>query len=440
MTATSLPLHCDQCEQTAHGSVCEINSMPGVCGKDVDVESLQQTLLYGLKGMAAYAHHARRLGKSDEKVSEFIEEALFATMTNVNFDVPTLLAMVLKCGEMNLRVMQMLDEGHCERFGQPEPVEIEEGLNAEQGILITGHDMQDLDDLLNACEGTDIKVYTHGEMLPAHMYPKFRNHPNMGGHYGGAWQKQKREFPGFAGPIVVTTNCVQIPLEAYADRIFCLRATAVPAGHHLEEGDDLSIVVEKAKQCDLLTPTEKQRSMVGFHRTVILSKADVIVDAVKQGKISRFFLIGGCDGAEPGRNYYSDYAAACPSDSFILTLGCGKYRIRGGSYGEHLGLPRLLDMGQCNDAYGAIAVASALAEAFECSVNELPLTIVLSWFEQKAVAVLLTLLHLGVKGITVGPNLPGFFSPNVLKLLQDQFELRVPGQDPKADVAAAMGS
>jgi len=440
MTTMTLPLHCDQCEQTAHGSVCEINSRPGVCGKDKDVESLQQTLLYGLKGMAAYAHHARRLGKSDETVSAFIEEALFATMTNVNFDVETLLEMVLKCGEMNLRVMQMLDEGHCEMFGDPEPVEIEEGLGDGPGILITGHDMLDLQQLLEACEGTDIKIYTHGEMLPGHMYPKLRNHPNMGGHYGGAWQKQKSEFAAFNGPILVTTNCVLIPKDVYADRIFCLRATAVPGGHHLEEGDDLSSVVEKAKQCPPLTATPKRKSTVGFHRSVILSKAGEIVEAVKAGKISRFFVIGGCDGAEPGRNYYSDYAAACPDDSFILTLGCGKYRIRDGSYGEHLGLPRLMDMGQCNDAYGAIAVASALAEAFDCSVNELPLTIVLSWFEQKAVAVLLTLLSLGVKGITVGPNPPGFFSPNVLALLQEKYDLRVPGNDPKADVAEAVGA
>jgi hydroxylamine reductase len=276
-------------------------------------------------------------------------------------------------------------------------------------------------------------------MLPGHMYPQLRNHPNLAGHYGGAWQKQKSEFAAFAGPILVTTNCVLIPKEAYADRIFTLRATAVPGGHHLKEGDDLSVVVEKAKQCPALEATEKRKSTIGFHRSVILSKAGAIVEAVKAGQISRFFLIGGCDGAEPGRNYYSDYAAACPSDSFILTLGCGKYRIRNGSYGEHLGLPRLMDMGQCNDAYGAIMVASALAEAFECSVNELPLTIVLSWFEQKAVAVLLTLLSLGVKGITVGPNAPAFISPNVMAILREKYDLRVIGDDAKADVGEAMG-
>ncbi|MDY7109316.1 MAG: hydroxylamine reductase [Planctomycetota bacterium] len=435
MTTATLPLICNQCEQTAHGTACSINGAPGVCGKDRDIESLQEILLYGLKGMAAYAHHARRLGMTDEAVSAFIEEALFATMTNVNFDFDALLEMVLECGRMNLRVMEMLDEGHIARFGRPEPTVVREGTRAGPGILITGHDLPDLADLLRQCEGTDIRVYTHGEMLPAHMYPKLRDHPNLAGHYGGAWQKQKTEFERFDGPIIATTNCILIPKPSYADRVFTTRCTAVPGGRRIVD-NDFSAVIDKARRCPPLPETPAGESTVGFHRTVVLDKAETIVQAVKDGKVSRFFVIGGCDGAEPGRNYFSDFAQATPDDSFILTLGCGKYRIRDYDYGEHLGLPRLLDMGQCNDAYGAIQVAVALANAFDCSVNDLPLTIVLSWFEQKAVAVLLTLLALGVKGVTIGPNPPAFVSPGVFELLQEKYDLRVISENATADLAA----
>ncbi len=431
-------LSCNQCEQTSHAVACTINGTPGVCGKDKDVESLQQMLLYGLKGMAAYAHHARRLGKSDENVSAFIEEALFATMTNVNFDVPTLLELVLECGKQNLRVMEILEEGHIDLFGQPQAGTVIEGTQQGPGILITGHDLLDLMDLLKQCEGTDIKVYTHGEMLPAHMYPNLKNHPNLAGNYGTAWQNQRREFLAFPGPIVATTNCILIPKDDYASRLFTTRATAVPGGTRITD-NDFSAVVALAKTTPPCEENITGESTVGFHHSVILSKAQTIVEAVKAGNISHFFLIGGCDGAEPGRNYYSDYAQATPDDSFILTLGCGKFRIRDHEYGEHLGLPRLMDMGQCNDAFGAIKVAVALAEAFECSVNDLPLTLVISWFEQKAVAVLLTLLALGVKGITVGPNPPAFISPNVFQILQDEYDLRVISDDPKSDVKAALG-
>ncbi len=430
-------MFCNQCEQTAHCTACVTS--PGVCGKDEDVQSLQEILLYGLKGMAAYAHHARRLGKSDETVSAFIEEALFATMTNVNFDQASLFELCMTCGQMNLRVMQLLDEGHVEMFGKPQPAEVFEGTKAGPGILVTGHDLLDLHHLLQQVEGTDINIYTHGEMLPAHMYPKLAQHPNLAGHYGGAWQKQKAEFDRFAGPIVGTTNCVLIPKDGYADRLFTTRATAVPDGQRICD-DDFSAVIAKARQCAPLADDPQGKSTVGFHRSVLLDNAGTIVDAVKAGQISHFFLIGGCDGAEPGRNYYSDFAQAAPDDSFILTLGCGKYRIREYDYGQHLGLPRLLDMGQCNDAYGAIMVASALAEAFDCTVNDLPLTLVISWFEQKAVAVLLTLLSLGVKGIRIGPQPPAFVSPNVFAILQEQFDLKLIGDDGKADCQAVLAA
>lgn len=430
-------MFCNQCEQTAHGIGCSIS--PGVCGKDADVQSVQEIILYGLKGMAAYASHARRLGKTDESVSAFIEDALFSTMTNVNFDLDSLLEIALEVGQKNYRVMQLLDEGHVEAFGRPSPAVVTKGTRKGPGILITGHDLVDLRDLLEQVEGTPVKVYTHGEMLPAHMYPKLREHPNLAGNYGGPWQKQKQEFPAFQGPVVATTNCILIPKADYADRVFTTRFTAVPGGTRLK-GNDFRPVIEKALSCPELEDRTEGSFTVGFHRTVLLDAAPTIVEAVKQGKIRRFFVIGGCDGSEPGRNYFSEYAAQTPDDSFILTLGCGKYRILDHDYGEHLGLPRLMDMGQCNDAYGAIQVALALAEAFQCGVNDLPLTLVLSWFEQKAVAVLLTLLSLGVKGITIGPKPPGFVTPNVFKVLQEKFDLRLTGSNPLADLELALAS
>lgn len=430
-------MNCNQCEQTFRQTACVTS--PGTCGKDEDMHSLQELLLYGLKGMAAYAHHARRLGQSDPEVAAFMEEALFATMTNVNFDMESLLELCLRCGQVNLKVMEMLDRGHVETFGQPAPATVKEGTQAGPGILVTGHDLLDLWDLLKQVEGTDINVYTHGEMLPAHMYPKLHNHPNLAGHFGGAWQMQKREFEQFPGPVLATTNCVLIPPESYRDRLFTTRATAVPQGQRITD-EDFSVVIEAARRCESCVDQPKGESTVGFHHSVLLSHAETLVEAVKAGKISRFFVIGGCDGAAKGRNYFSDFAAATPDDSFILTLGCGKYRIRDHEYGEHLGFPRLLDMGQCNDAYGAIRVAIALAEAFECEVNELPLSLVISWFEQKAVAVFLTLLSLNVKGITLGPNPPAFVSPNVFALLQARYDLKLTGSDPQGDAACAVAA
>ncbi|MBI5532627.1 MAG: hydroxylamine reductase [Deltaproteobacteria bacterium] len=428
-------MFCNQCEQARGGFGCQ-NGM-GICGKNADVQSLQEMILYGLKGMAAYAAHARRLGKTDEKVSAFMEEALFSTMTNVNFEVPALFEIAMELGRQNLRVMQLLDEGHVEKLGKPSPTQVKEGTQAGPGILVTGHDMVDLFDLLEQVKGTNIKVYTHGEMLPAHMYPKLREHPNLAGHYGGAWQEQYSEFEGFSGPIVATTNCILIPPQEYADRLFTTRYTAVPGGTRIKD-NDFGPVIEKAKTCKPLVEHIVRTSTVGFHHSVLLEAAPTIVQAVKDGKISRFFLIGGCDGAERGRSYFADYAQATPPDSFILTLGCGKYRIRNHDYGTLLGLPRLLDMGQCNDSYGAVNVAVALAKAFNCGVNDLPLTLVVSWFEQKAVAVLLTLLSLGVKGITIGPRPPAFVTPNVFRVLQDKFDLRLTGDDPKGDLARAL--
>jgi hydroxylamine reductase len=423
-------MFCNQCEQTQNGTGC---TDIGVCGKDPDMQSLQEILLYGVKGMAAYANHARRLGKTDDNVSAFIEEALFATLTNVNFDLDSLLELVLECGRQNLRVMQLLDEGHTEKFGVPEPTVVYEGTKEGPGILVTGHDLVDLAALLEQTAGQGINVYTHGEMLPAHSYPELKRHPHLAGHYGGPWQNQQWEFPGFSGPILATTNCILIPSESYADRLFTTRITAVPGGTRLKD-ENFSQVIEMAKELPPLTENKVKESTIGFHHSVILGLADKIVDAVKSGAIKRFYLIGGCDGAESGRNYYTDLAKQAPDESVILTLGCGKFRIRDEVHGDIGGIPRLLDMGQCNDAYGAVQVAVALANAFECGVNDLPLEIVLSWFEQKAVAVLLTLFALDVKGIRLGPVAPAFVSPNVFKILQERFDLKLIESEPPAEL------
>jgi len=425
-----MAMFCNQCEQTSNGTGCvDI----GVCGKDPDMQSLQEILLYGVKGMAAYANHARRLGKTDEDVSAFIEEALFATMTNVNFDLDSLLEMVLECGRQNLRVMQLLDEGHSEKFGTPGPTTVYEGTRAGPGILVTGHDLLDLSDLLEQAAGAGVNVYTHGEMLPAHSYPKLRAHPHLAGHYGSAWQNQHLEFSQFSGPVVATTNCVLIPWESYKGRLFTTRITAVPGGTRLK-GNDFSEVIALAKKCPPLRERKVRESTIGFHYSVILGIADKVIDAVKSGAVKRFYVIGGCDGAEMGRNYFTKVAEGSPHESIILTLGCGKFRVRNHDYGTVAGLPRLLDMGQCNDAYGAVQVALGLAKAFGCGVNDLPLTLVISWFEQKAVAVLLTLLALGVKGIRIGPNPPGFVTPAVFKILQEKFDLKLTEAEPPREL------
>jgi len=379
----------------------------------------------------------------DEEVDAFVEEALFATVTNVNFDLESLLELVLECGRMNLRTMEMLSEAHVSRLGRPGPVEVAEGIQEGPGILVTGHDMVDLKDLLEQTAGEGVKVYTHGEMLPAHMYPELRKHPHLAGHFGGAWQKQRHEFERFGGPVVATTNCVLIPSEAntYLNRLYTMRVTAVPGAARLKT-NDFSEVIRRAKEVGDLRPTPMRSSTIGFHYTALLGMADAIVEAVKDGRVSHFYVIGGCDGAEPGRNYYSDFAQATPKNSLILTLGCGKFRIRDHDYGTveigGMQVPRLLDLGQCNDSFGAIQIALAMAKAFDCGVNDLPLTLKISWFEQKAVAVLLTLLHLGVKGVSLGPALPAFFSPNVLRILEERFDLRPIGSDGAEDAAASL--
>ena len=429
-------MFCYQCEQTAKGTGC---TTAGVCGKNEDIASLQDTLIVALKGVAAYDFHARELGYADPEVAEFYSRALFSTLTNVDFDLNRFVGLVLECGRINLKAMEVLDKANVEKFGTPGPAEVVTGTKEGHGIIVTGHDLLDLHELLKQTEGTGINVYTHGEMLPAHAYPELRKFKHLVGNYGGAWQKQKQEFAEFPGAILATTNCVLIPRAGtYEDRLFTCGITGVPGVSHIENRD-FNPLIQKALSLPKLSETTGKTFTTGFHHSAILGLADKIVDAVKAGKIRRFFLIGGCDGAKPGRDYYTELAEKVPQDCVILTLACGKYRFNDRDFGTIDGIPRLLDMGQCNNAYSAVQVALALAQAFNCGVNELPLSIVLSWFEQKAVAILLSLLHLNVKGIRIGPSLPAFITPNVLKVLQDNFDLK-PITTPDEDLKAILGS
>ncbi|MEG6584462.1 hydroxylamine reductase [Dendrosporobacter sp. 1207_IL3150] len=430
-------MFCYQCEQTAGGTGC---TKVGVCGKTEDIAALQDMLIFGLKGIAAYGHHAKELGARDEQVDGFMHDALFTTLTNVNFDLNKHIEMVLKCGEMNYRIMELLDKVHIEKFGQPEPTEVSTGTKGGYGILVTGHDLLDLEELLKQTEGMGINIYTHGEMLPAHAYPALKKYPHLVGNYGTAWQNQRKEFEEFPGAILVTTNCV-MPLTAkqtYGDRIFMRGVTGLQGATYIS-GRDFTPIIEKAKALPKLEEKAGDYTLTtGFHHNVILSLADKIVDAVKAGKIKRFFLIGGCDGAKPGRNYYTELVQNLPKDCVVLTVACGKYRFNHLDLGDIDGIPRLLDLGQCNNAYSGIQVALALSKVFNCGVNDLPLNLILSWYEQKAVAILFTLLHLGVKNIRLGPTPPAFITPTVMGVLQENFGIKLI-TTPEEDIKAILG-
>jgi len=387
-----------------------------------DATGLQELLLYGLKGAAAYADHAQILGVEADEVYAFFTQAL-SYLAEEQPDVDTLFALNLKCGEVNYRVMEMLDRAHTTAYGHPVPTPVRVEPVRGKCILVSGHDLKDLEVLLQQTEGKGIHVYTHGEMLPAHGYPGLKRYKHLVGNYGGAWQDQKTEFARFPGAILMTTNCIQEPQPAYKDRLFTCGHVGWPGVRHIANRDFTPVI-----QAALAAPGFKEDGpdktvLVGFGHQAVLGAADQIVAAVKSGAIRHFFLVGGCDGARAGRNYYTDFAQAVPQDCIILTLACGKYRFNKLDFGTVAGLPRLLDIGQCNDAYSAIQIALALAKAFNCGVNDLPLSLVLSWFEQKAVAILLTLLHLGVRNIRLGPTLPAFVTPNVLKVLVEKFNL-----------------
>ncbi|MFH1529558.1 MAG: hydroxylamine reductase [Pseudomonadota bacterium] len=546
-------MFCYQCEQTAKGTGC---TAFGVCGKDPDTAALQDLLVYATKGVSWYAARAARLGAQREEIDVFVIEALFTTVTNVNFDAarvadlvrravevralaqalyteaskaagatpdaaagpatftpaqdlaglirqgealspearidgigdaaaglegliiyglkgaaayldhaqvlgryePVLFARfhetldflctdqaaealtgkALEVGEINLQVMELLDGANTGTYGHPEPTAARITPLKGKAILVSGHDLKDLEELLIQTQGAGINVYTHGEMLPALAYPGLKKYPHLVGNYGGAWQNQRKEFEAFPGAILMTTNCIQMPKESYKARIFTSGLVAWPGVIHVTGHDYAPVITAALESEGFAEDGEEKTITIGFGHDAVLGVADKVVEAVKQGAIKHFFLVGGCDGAKPGRNYYTEFAQAVPKDSIILTLACGKYRFNTLDFGDIGGIPRLLDIGQCNDAYSAIKIASALADAFGTDVNSLPLSMVLSWYEQKAVAILLTLLHLGIKNIRIGPTLPAFLAPPVVELLVKEFGL-APTTTPAADIAACLG-
>ena len=406
---------------------------------DEDIRSLKSLILFGLRGMAAYAFHAMVLGYSDEEVNAFFYEGLCAV--GEEWTMEQLLPVVLKVGEINLKCMALLDRANTETYGSPEPVTVP--LTVEKGpfIVISGHDLKDLQLLLEQTEGKGINIYTNGEMLPAHAYPKLKAYPHLKGNFGTAWHNQQKEFADIPAPVLFTTNCLMPPKSSYADRVFTTEVVSYPGVTHIGEDKDFTPVIKKALE---LGGYQEDREFTGinggtsvttgFAHNTVLSVADTIIEAVKAGALKHIFLVGGCDGARRGRSYYTEFVKQTPADTAVLTLACGKYRFNDLDLGTVGGLPRIMDMGQCNDAYSAIKVAAALADAFDCSVNDLPLTLVLSWYEQKAVCILLTLLHLGIRNIYLGPTLPAFVSPGVLKFLVENYGIR-PVTTPEKDLA-----
>ena len=400
------------------------------------ITGLQELVTYGLKGAAAYADHARVLGQESDEVYALFHEAM-DFLTNPNPSVDELLGWSLKTGELNMKVMELLDTANTGAYGHPVPTQVRIEPVKGKAIVVSGHDLKDLEELLKQTEGKGINIYTHGEMLPANAYPKLKAYKHLVGNYGGAWQDQVKEFDAFPGAILMTTNCIQRPREGYKGRLFTTGLVEMPGVQHVTN-TDFSPVIEAALAADGFTEDGDDKTItVGFGHETVMGVAGAVIDAVKSGAIKHFFLIGGCDGAKPGRNYYTDFAQAVPDDCVILTLACGKYRFNKLDFGDIGGIPRLLDIGQCNDAYSAIQIAVALAGAFECGVNDLPLSMVLSWYEQKACAILLTLLHLGVKNIRLGPSLPAFITPAVLDVLVEKFNI-MPITTPEEDLKAIL--
>ena len=403
-----------------------------------DVHSLRWTLIFGLKGISAYADHASILGKEDQQIYDFIEHGLAAT-ADPKLELNDLLQLVLEAGKINLRTMELLDQANTCFYGDPKPTQVPLGHKKGKAILISGHDLNDLELLLKQTEGKGIYIYTHGEMLPTHGYPGLKKFTHFYGHYGTAWQNQIKEFYSFPGAILMTTNCLQRPAEIYKTHIFTTGLVGWPEISHIGYEKDFTPVIKKALELPGFHEDHEAGSItVGFGHSAVMKVAPKIVDLVKTGKIRRFFLVAGCDGAKPGRNYYTEFVEKVPEDCIVLTLACGKYRFFDKRLGAIEGIPRLIDIGQCNDAYSAIEIAIALGKAFDVGVNELPLSMILSWYEQKAVAILLTLLSLGIKDIRLGPSLPAFITPNVLKVLVDNYGIK-PITTPEEDIKAILG-
>lgn len=430
-------------EKTALGGQAADYDVRQIWEADEDIRSLKSLILFGLRGMAAYAYHALMLGRSSEEVDAFFVKGLAALGEDWGMD--ELLPIVMETGKVNLTCMALLDEANTTAYGTPTPTTVP--LTIEKGpfIIVTGHDLKDLELLLKQTEGKGINIYTHGEMLPAHGYPLLKKYSHLKGNFGTAWQNQQKEFDNVPGPVLFTTNCLMPPRRSYSDRVFTTEVVSYPGLVHIGEDKDFTPVIEKALALGGYSEEQHftginggKTVMTGFGHGAVLSVADKVIDAVKAGAIKHFFLVGGCDGARPGRNYYTDFVKQTPADTVILTLACGKYRFNDLDLGSIGGLPRIMDMGQCNDAYSAIKVALALSEAFGCGVNDLPLTLVLSWYEQKAVCILLTLLYLGLKNIYLGPTLPAFVSPNVLNFLVENYNI-TPISTPEEDLKKILG-
>ena len=408
-----------------------------------DIRSMREVVIYGLKGMAAYVDHAYLVGGRDESVLAFMQEALEAT-TNDTLSQADMLALIQKTGEFGITAMALLDSSNTERYGNPEPTNVFLGVRPGKGILVSGHDLVDLEELLQQTEGTGINIYTHGEMLPTNAYPELKKYKHLVGNYGGSWWRQADEFDSFGGPILMTTNCIIPVRDGYRDRIFTTGMTGYPGVPHIADRPDgghkdFSAVIERARTCEEPKELETGTIPIGYAHHTVLSVADKVIEAVKSGAISRFVVMGGCDGRHKERQYFTDVALALPKDAIILTAGCAKYRYNKLGLGEIGGIPRVLDAGQCNDSYSLVVIAQALAGAFNCSINELPLSFDIAWYEQKAVIVFLALLALGVKKIRLGPTLPAFLSPNVAKVIVDAFELK-PIDTAEVDIAAMMAS
>ncbi len=404
-----------------------------------DLRSLKQIATYGLRGLAAYTDHAAILGSEDESVYAFIHEAM-AQLTRKDLGLNDLVALALKCGTVNLRAMELLDAGNTGTYGHPVPTSVPLGHKKGKAILVSGHDLKDLDMLLQQTQGKGISIYTHGEMLPCHGYPGLKKYEHFYGHYGTAWQNQQKEMAVFPGAILFTTNCIQKPKDSYKDNVFTTGLVGWPGVKHIGEDKDFTAVIEKALALEGFTEDEnKGEVLTGFARNAVLGVADKVIEAVKNKAIRHFFLVGGCDGAKPGRNYYTEFVEKVPSDCVVLTLACGKFRFFDKKLGDIGGIPRLLDVGQCNDSYSAIQIAVALAKAFDCGVNDLPLSLILSWYEQKAVVILLTLLSLGIKDIRLGPTLPAFITPNVLNVLVENFAIKPIAATPEEDLKTILG-
>ena len=430
-------------EKAALGAQGEPYDMAQLWDSNEDIRSLKSLLLFGLRGMSAYAHQAAILGKTNDDVNAFFYQGLIALGQDLPAD--QLLGLVMELGTANLKCMEILDAANTQTYGTPTPTQVSSTIETGPFIVISGHDLHDLKLLLDQTQGKGINIYTHSEMLPAHGYPELKKYPHLKGNFGTAWQNQQQEFQAIPAPILFTTNCLMPVQPSYADRVFTTSVVGYPSMVHIGDDKDFSPVIDKALQLGGYPAPHHMTGInggdtvtTGFAKDTILSVADTVIDAVKAGAIKHFFLVGGCDSADPGRNYYTEFVKQTPADTIILTLACGKFRFNDLNIGEIGGLPRIMDMGQCNDAYSAIQVALALANAFECGVNDLPLTLVLSWYEQKAVCILLTLLALGIKGIYLGPNLPSFVSPNILNALVEQFNL-TPISTPEADLQRILG-